>query len=53
LLVIIYHLLKEETVYNEQKYAMTKQRVEILELKRLTTQAKKKGYKLVPIDQNS
>jgi|GEM_PF-3669283 len=53
MLVIIYHLLKDKTVYDKQKYAMSKLRVEILELKRLTTQAKKKGYRLVPIEPNS
>jgi len=52
MLVIIYHLLKDNTVYDDKKYEMCKQKVEILELKRLYTLAKKKGYKLVPIDQN-
>ena len=53
MLVIIYHLLKDNTVYDEQKFEMCKLRVESQELKRLNTLAKKKGYRLVPIEQNS
>jgi len=50
MLVIIYHLLKNGIVYDEKKYEIPKQRQELNQFKRLTSNAKKLGYSLVPIE---
>ena len=48
ILVIIYHLLKNHDLYNENKFEQTKQKQETLRLKKLTADAKKLGFDLVP-----
>jgi hypothetical protein len=50
ILVIIYHLLKNKDVYNEEKFELSKQKQESLRLKRITNEAKKMGYLLMPAD---
>ena len=53
MLVIIYHVLKDKTVYDEQKYVIPKQKQELKQIKNLEANAKKLGYSLVPIKQDS
>ena len=53
MLVIIYHLLKDKIVYDEQKYEIPKQKQEIKQFKRLEANAKRLGYSLVPIEKGS
>ena len=50
ILVIIYHLLKNKDVYNEQKYDLIKQKQETLRMKRIFSEARKLGYCLVPLE---
>jgi len=50
LLVIIYHLLKNKDVYNEEKFELTRQKQESLRLKRISSEAKKLGFCLVSLD---
>jgi len=52
LLVILYNLLKNNDIYNEDKFEITKQKQEISRIKRLSTEAKKHGYGLIPLDVN-
>jgi hypothetical protein len=51
LMVIIYHLLKNKDVYNEQKFELVKQKQESLRVKRISFEAKKLGYCLTPIEE--
>jgi len=53
LLVIIYHILKNKDVYNEEKFEISKQKQEALRLKRITTEAKKLGFYLVSLEINN
>ena len=53
MLVIIYHVLKDKTVYDEQKYVIPKQKQGLKQFKNLEANAKKLGYSLVPIKQDS
>jgi len=53
ILVIIYHILKNKDVYKEQKYDLIKQKQESLRMKRISSEAKKLGYYLVPIEEVS
>jgi hypothetical protein len=47
LMVIVYHLLKNNDVYQAQKFEKNIEKREINRLKRLSSEAKKLGYKLV------
>jgi len=53
ILVIIYHLLKNKDVYNEQKFDLIKQKQETLRMKRISSEARKLGYCLVPLEEVS
>ena len=48
ILVIIYHLLKNHDTYNEDKFKQAAEKHETLRLKKLTADAKKLGFNLVP-----
>ena len=48
ILVIVYHLLKNRDVYNEEKFENAKLKQEALRLKKLTSDAKKLGFNLTP-----
>ena len=50
MLVIIYHLLNNGILYDEQKYEIPRQKQELNQFKRLSSNAKKLGYSLVPIE---
>jgi transposase len=50
LFVIIYNLLKNGTAYDEQKHEIIRQKQEILRFKRISTEAKKLGFDLKPIE---
>jgi len=52
MLVIIYHLLKNGTVYNKEKYEVLKEKQKLNQYKHLASNAKKQGYRLVPIENN-
>ena len=49
ILVIVYQLLKNQDVYNEIKFEAAKQRQDNFRLKKVTADAKKFGFELVPI----
>ena len=53
ILVIIYHLLKNHDVYNEKKFEIAKQRQESFRLKKISSDAKKLGFVLVPVEKAS
>ena len=53
ILVIIYHLLKNQDVYNEDKFETAKQKQESLRLNKIFSDAKKLGFELVPLKQAS
>jgi hypothetical protein len=53
LLVIIYHLLKNKDVYDEDRYEITRKKQESVRLKRISYEAKKLGYCLVSIDKEA
>jgi len=53
MLVIVYHLLQNNTEYDEQKYEIPRQKQKLKQFKRLETNAKKLGYSLVPIEESS
>jgi len=48
ILVIIYHLLKNHDVYNEDKFVAAKLKQESLRLKKIAADAKKLGFDLIP-----
>ena len=50
ILVIIYQILKNQDVYNEEKFAIAKQKQEALRLKKIQSDAIKYGFKLVKCD---
>ena len=50
MLTIIYILLMNNEVYNEEKYESIKQHHELSKLKRITNEAKKLGFILVPVE---
>jgi hypothetical protein len=47
LFVIIYNLIKNNDVYREEKFEITKQKQEELRLKRIIYEAQKMGYSLI------
>ena len=49
ILVIVYQLLKNQDVYNEAKFEAAKQKQDALRLKKVSADAKKFGFELVPI----
>ena len=53
ILMIIYYLLKNSDVYNEEKFEAAKQKQETLRVKKLSADAKKLGFKIVPVKQVS
>ena len=53
ILVIIYHLLKNNDVYCEDKFEAAKQKQEAVRFKRVAADAKKLGFVLVPVDKAS
>jgi hypothetical protein len=53
ILVIVYQLLKNHDVYNETKFEAAKQKQDGLRLKKMSADAKKFGFELVPIKQVS
>ena len=53
ILVIVYNLLKNHDVYNEEKFETAKQKQEALRLKKIAADAKKLGFDLVPLLQVS
>ena len=48
ILVIIYNLLKNNDIYNEEKFEITKQRQEAMRHRKLQYEARKLGYELIP-----
>jgi hypothetical protein len=53
ILMIIYYLLKNNDVYSEEKFEAAKQKQEILRFKKLSDDARKLGFKLIPLEQAS
>ena len=51
ILVIVYNLLKNCDVYNEQKFEAVKQKQEHMRFHRLAAEAKKLGFSLVHTEQ--
>jgi hypothetical protein len=49
ILVIIYHLLKNHSVYDETRFEAVKQKQETHRLKKLSADAQKLGFNLVPV----
>ena len=49
-MVIIYHLLKNKDVYNEEKFELSKQKQNELRLKRISLEAKKLGYCMIALE---
>ena len=49
ILVIIYQILKNRDVYNEDKFEAARQKQEFLRLKKISSDAKKLGFELVPL----
>ena len=47
ILTIVYHLLKNSDVYNEEKFELAKQKQESFRISRITAEAKKLGFDLV------
>jgi hypothetical protein len=50
ILVIVYNLLKNSDVYNEEKFEAVKQKQESMRLHRIAAEAKKLGFDLVPAE---
>lgn len=50
ILVILYHMLKSNTAYNEQNFEIAEQKQEALRLKKIQTDAKKLGFTLVQLE---
>lgn len=50
ILVIIYNLLKDNTVYDESKFEVAKQKQESFRLNKMKSDAKKLGFTLVPVE---
>jgi len=50
IMVIIYHLLKNKDVYNEEKFEISKQKQDELRLKRISLEAKRLGYCVVAME---
>jgi len=48
-LVIIYNLLKNDTAFSEDHFEAAKNRQEAFRVKKLTSDAKKLGFELVPV----
>jgi len=48
ILVIVYNLLKHGYVYDEKKYEITRIKQEFLRIKKITAEANKLGYDLIP-----
>jgi len=53
ILVIVYQLLKNHDVYNETKFEAAKQKQDDFRLKKVSADAKKFGFELVPIKRAS
>jgi len=53
ILVIIYQILKNCDVYKEDKFEAAKQRQESLRLKKISSEAKKLGFELTPLEKVS
>jgi hypothetical protein len=53
MLVIIYNLLKNQDVFNEQKFEIIREKQESIRVKRVKSDAKKLGYILVPLEEVS
>ena len=51
ILVIVYHLLKNQDIYNESKFETAKQKQEASRMMRVRADAKKLGFVLVPSSQ--
>jgi hypothetical protein len=49
ILVIVYQLLKNHDVYDETKFESAKQRQDDIRLKKVSADAKKFGFELVPV----
>ena len=52
ILVIIYNLLKNNDVYSEEKFEVTRQKQDMSRIKRLSIEAKKLGFDLVRTEKN-
>ena len=50
ILVIVYHLLKSNSDYDEQKFEIAKQKQEIFKVKKIQLEAKKLGFLLIPAE---
>lgn len=50
ILVILYHMLKANTAYNEQNFETAKLKQESLRLKKIQADAKKLGFVLVQLE---
>jgi len=50
ILVIVYHLLKSNSVYDEMRFESAKHKQEIFKVKKIQLEAKKLGFILVPTE---
>jgi hypothetical protein len=48
ILVILYHMLKSDSLYNEERFEVAKQKQEIFKIKKIQLEAKKLGFTLTP-----
>ena len=49
ILVIVYHILKNQDVYDESKFEAAKQKQEASRIKKIKSDARRLGFELVPI----
>jgi len=53
MLVIVYNILKNSDVYNENKFVVARQKQESMRLHKLAAEAKKFGFNLVQAQQTA
>ena len=49
ILVIVYHILKNHTIYDESKFEAAKKKQESSRIKKIKADARKLGFELIPI----
>ena len=52
ILTIVYNILKNGDDYNEEKFEITRQKQELLRIKKIASEVKKYGLTLVPMEIN-
>ena len=49
ILVIVYHILKNHTIYDESKFEAAKQKQEFSRIKKIKADVRKLGFEFIPI----